>query len=159
MAHKTVILKRGFPYTSTSVPFQRSVQQIMDMLAKYKCHRVALLKDTEGKEEKTTMVFEKMGATYLLEFPITYFEDSKGKRLNMNISGRIVHDRIKAILLMVEVGYLDFAQAMMAFRAIPNANGTMVPLQDAYERCGDALPASGFDLRLALSDGGGHGGR
>jgi len=40
-------------------------------------------------------------------------------------------------------------------RAIPGPDGRAVALQEAYEQCGDRLPACGFDLRLALSDGGG----
>lgn len=154
MAHKIVTLKRGFPYTSTTVPFQKSVGQIMGMLGKYGCTRIGVVTDTIEDFQTTTMVFERAGAAYLIEFPVTYFENSKGRRLNMNISGRIIHDRIKALLVDVEIGYLDFSQAMMAYRAIPGPDGRAVALQDAYDQCGDRLPACGFDLRLALEGGG-----
>ncbi|MFA7121543.1 MAG: hypothetical protein WC277_08665 [Bacilli bacterium] len=154
MAHKVVSLKRGFPYTSTTVPFQTSVGQIMGLLGKYKCARIGVVTEAAGDITTTTLVFERDGATYLVEFPITYYIDSRGKRLNMNISGRIIHDRLKALLIDVEIGYLDFSQAMMGYRALPDGSGKMISLQDAYERCGDQLPACGFDLRLALPGGG-----
>lgn len=151
--HKIVTLKRGFPYTGTTVSFQRSVQQIMDMLTKHKCAKMGVVTETGGDLQTTTMVFEKTGAAYIVEFPVIYYVDSKGRRLNMNISGRIVHDRIKAILVDVEIGYLEFSQAMMGYRALPDGSGGMMSLQDAYEMCRDRLPACGFDLRLALPEG------
>ncbi len=152
MAHKIVTLRRGFPYTTTRVHFQHSVQQIRAMLERFKCTRIGVLDNLDGDIPTTTLVFEKGGAAFLIEFPVTYYADSRGKRLNMNISGRIIHDRIKSILVDVEIGYLEFSQAMMAYRAIPAPDGRTVTLQEAYEQCGDRLPLCGFDIRLALPE-------
>lgn len=154
MSHKIVVLKRGFPYSHTIVPFQRSVQQIMGLLERYRCTRIGVMTETIGEIQTTTMIFEKAGAAYRIEFPVTYLESAKKKSLNMNISGRIIHDRIKAILVDVEIGYLEFSQAMMQYRAIPGPDGKAISLQEAYDLCGDRLPVCGFDLRLALQDGG-----
>jgi len=152
MAHKIITLKRGFPYVGTTVPFQTSIGQIMGMLGKHKCARIGVVTEAAGDITTTTIVFERAGASYLVEFPVTYYQDSKGRRLNMNISGRIIHDRIKALLIDVEINYLEFSQAMMAYRAIPGPEGRPITLQDAYEACGDQLPACGFDLRLAMPE-------
>ncbi len=149
MTHKVVILKPEFNYTGTEVPFDRSLEQVMGMLRKFKCERIIELTEPvkdDPELELKTIGFQKAGLSYIIEFPVTYVQKRDGKKLNMKISGRIIHDRIKAMLIDVEIGYLDFSQAMMPYIAIPDETGRPVSLQDHVEGQKKHLQQGMFDL-------------
>ncbi len=149
--HKILKLRSGtLPYTHQgSPPFDRSIGQIKDLLAKFKCERLQIAEDRRGEEPLITLWFDRLGQVYKLEFPITYL----GSKLDMRVSGRIMYHHIKALLVAAEIEYLDFSQVMMGFRALPDGKGGAITIQDAYEAVGDRLPAAGFDVRLMLPEG------
>lgn len=118
------------PYVETEVAFSRSISEIKELLHKFNCDTVIeyqskgdLAARARGEGDLHTLGFEKDGLKYLVEFPITYVENSKGKRLNMSISGRIIYNRIKAQLIDVEIGYLSFHEAMISNLALPTPHG------------------------------------
>jgi hypothetical protein len=114
------------PYASTTVGFNRSVGEIKDLLKRFKCTTIADFQQ-RGPDNLTlnTLGFEKDGLRYLIEFPIVYVENSQGKRLNMDVSGRIVFNRVKALLVDAEIEYLSFHEAMLPYLALPTPHGTM----------------------------------
>lgn len=134
MSHQIVRLKSKFPYYDTNVPFERSVSQIKDLLVKFGCSRIGEMSDHRGGSPLHTLMFEKDGVPFIIEFPIIYtVSKQRGDKLNMNISGRIAYYKIKTLLIDVEIGILSFSQAMCPFLALPGKEGRSQPLYDYLE--------------------------
>ena len=114
------------PYANTSVGFNRSIGEIKDLLQRFKCEKIIDFQERGPDNlQLNTLGFEKDGLRYLIEFPIVYVENSQGKRLNMDVSGRIIFNRVKALLVDAEIEYLSFHEAMLPYLALPTPNGTM----------------------------------
>ena len=125
MNNNIVVLKPGMNYVGTDVSFEKSREQIKKMLKKFGCNKIGDFEDTSTG--LTKLIFEKDSVSFIIEFPITYVEkgrkNNKTKDLDMKISGRIIHDRIKSLLIAIEINYLSFTQAMMPFIALQSADG------------------------------------
>ncbi len=155
MSHRIVKISPGANYTGTTVSFDRSLLQIQAMLEKHKCSRIAIQKDMRGEIPTVTLLFEKAGLPYIIEFPIIYEKRKRdADKLRMDISGRIIHDRIKAMLIEVELNILDFSQGMMAFIAIPDKAGRPQALQDYVMDNRNQLSQGTFDITYRLPPGG-----
>ena len=154
MSHKIAKIAPGANYTGTKVNFDRSVLQIQGMLERHKCSRIAIQKDMRGEIPATTLLFEKAGLPYIIEFPIIYeCRKRDADKLRMDISGRIIHDRIKALLIEVELNILDFSQGMMAFIAIPDKTGRPQSLQEYILNNKGQISAGTFDITYQLPEG------
>lgn len=160
MSHKVAIVKPGSPYYDTDVSFDRSLMQIQAMLEKHKCSRIALQKDMRGDIPTTTLLFEKNGLPFIIEFPVIYTEKSTGnqhspkvKKLKQEISGRVIHDRIKALLIDVEIGVQDFEQALLQFLLVRGKDGRPQMLQDFVLERKDQLAQGTFDIVYQLPGG------
>ncbi len=142
-----VVLKPGMNYVSTKVSFENSKNQIKQMLKKFGCDKIADFEDTSTGLSK--IIFEKDNVPFIVEFPITYVERgrkySKTKDLDMRISGRIIHDRIKSLLIAIEINYLNFTQAMMPFIALQSVDG-MKPMETIVLEQHDALANGKFEF-------------
>lgn len=151
MTVKIVTLKnKEFSYTGTTVPFSRSKDQIKEMLIKRGCEQIYEAMDVKDPEKPYyAIAFEHRGIKYRLDFPVTYVKMASGSRLNMNVSGWIMHDRIKALLISVDIDYLSFSQAMMPFLLMPGEEG-LTTLENAIESNQLALESQRFDLRHCL---------
>lgn len=151
MAHKIVVLKSTAHYMGTSVNFDRSLLQIQALLEKHECGRIATQKDTRGEYPLITMLFEKDRIPYMIEFPVIFEENKRGpKELRMDVSARVIHDRIKALLIEQEMNLMDFSQAMMQFLALPDGHGGMSMMQDMVLEQHERLSAGTFDIKYAL---------
>jgi len=144
------------PYAKTETPFDRSVADIKGLLRKFKCDKIVDFSQTAtlenvGKVDLTTIGFEKDGLQYRIDFPITFTENSQEKRLNMDVSGRIIYNRIKAQLTDLEIGYLTFHEAMFANLAIPSPEGTRTILEVVQDQL-PAIKRGSFSL-LQLMEG------
>ena len=130
MTHKVAYLKSSrHIYKGTEVPLERTVNQIEKMLQEAGCSRIATQKDYRGEIPLLTVAFEKDTLPFIIEFPVIYEKmQHKPDKLRMDISGRIIHDRIKALLIEVEIGVSPFSAAMMQFRALPDPK-TGKPIQ------------------------------
>ena len=121
---------KSLPYTDTEMSIEESIAKIKVLLKRFGCQTI-IDYQKEGIDPKhgvlsyNTIGFEKDGLKYMIEFPITFVEHSLGKRLNMGISGRIVYNRIKALLVDAEIEYLTFHEAMLPYLALPTPHGTM----------------------------------
>ena len=142
---KKITLELGskFPYIDTDVPFERSVDEILKLLKKFKCEEIL----TYQNGEKFTIAFRKGGWPYLIEFPLTYI---KGKQrpveLNMRISGRIVYNRVKSVLIDASIDDdAEFMHAMLRYLAIPTHTG-MVLLADIVGAQKDKLLKGQIEL-------------
>ena len=154
MSHKIVKIAPGANYTGTTVNFDKSILQIQAMLEKHKCSRIAIQKDMRGELPTITLLFEKAGLPYIIEFPIIYERRKRdADKLRMDISGRIIHDRIKALLIEVELNILDFSQGMMAFLAIPDKTGRPQSLQEYILDNKGQITAGTFDITYQLPEG------
>lgn len=133
--HKTVTLRkrnkkeRGASYVETDVPFSRSLTEIKELLARYGCDKILEGTNRRGDVTEYSLAFECHGTKFLIEFPITYLTGNPPK-LNMNVSGRIVYNKVKALLVDVEINYLDFAQAMVPFMLLPMPGGPATTVTD-----------------------------
>lgn len=164
MTHRIAVLKSDYHYTSTEVPFDKSVAGIMALLRQHKCERIGLMYETVNDVEAATLVFQKAGLPYRIDFPLTYVEKHKVesghrstnqhapivKELRMQISGRIIHDRVKALLIDAEIGVLDFSQAMIQFLLVPGLGGRPEPLSDYVLEHRDQLSKGTFNITYQL---------
>lgn len=135
---KRIFLKPDapLPYTKTQIPFDRSILDIKALLKKFGADEIIVYEN--GKEE-VKIAFRKGGVPYIIEIPVIYIEGPKTPaRLSMDISGRIVYNRIKTILLDVELGTLSFMQAMLRNVALPSPQG-LIPLGDIVEAQQDKI--------------------
>lgn len=105
-------------YTETAVPFERSMSEIQKMLKQAGCTRIGNQEDMRGNTPSFTIIFEKDAVPFMIEFPLIYERKNREEILNMNLSGRIIRDRIKALLIEVEIGASTFPSAMTQFMAI-----------------------------------------
>ncbi len=123
MTHRIAYLKPGrHIYTKTgkeAVSLERTIAEIKTMLLQNGCTRIATQDDMRGKVPLHTVMFEKEGLPYMIEFPVLYERHQHGPdKLIMEVSGRIIRDRIKALLIEVEIGMSPFTAAMVQFLAI-----------------------------------------
>ena len=135
---KKIFLKPDapLPYTKTQIPFDRSILDIKALLKKFGADEIIVY---ENGQEENKIAFRKGGVPYIIDFPVIYIEGPKTPaRLSMDISGRVVYNRIKTILLDVELGTLSFMQAMLRNVALPSPQG-MIPLGDIIEAQQDKI--------------------
>jgi len=157
LTHKIVTLRkrgakeRGAAYVETDTPFSRSVQQIKELLDRYGCERILEYSNKCGDVTEYSLAFECRGAKFLIEFPITYLKGNPPK-LNMNVSGRIIFNKVKALLVDVDIEYLDFTQAMIPFLLLPTSSGRPVTATDLLTL--ENMDEKARQLRFLLGDGG-----
>ena len=158
MTHKIVTLRkrtsheRGAAYVETDMPFSRSVTQIKELLDRYGCERILEYSNKCRDITEHSLAFECRGSKFLIEFPITYLQ-GKPPKLNMNVSGRIVYNKVKTLLVDVDIEYLDFSQAMVPFMLLPTASGRPTTATDILT-LGTAEERA-KQVRFLLGDGGG----
>lgn len=155
MTHRIAFLKPGrHIYTRTDVPIEKSMAEIRKMLQDAGCSRIGTQDDMRGKIPLYTLIFEKDGIPFMIEFPIIY-ERVRGRadNLRMDLSGRIIRDRIKALLIEVEIGVSPFPAAMAQFTAIADrSTGAPVQMENYLLDHQKEIPAG----TLFLSAGGSH---
>ena len=146
---KDVTLPKGYHYTGTVVEFTRSIEQIKQMLMKHGCAQIGEMRTIDNQGIPCiVLVFKNHDTPFAIEFPITYVRTKSGKKeLNMNISGRIIHDRVKSLLVEVDIGYLDFTQAMMPYLIVSTQTGQMA-LEDAVRLNEDSFKRGSFSMKL-----------
>lgn len=136
MTHKAIeiVRKEGkIPYLDTEVSFDKSFGEIQNLLRKFGCDDVFTRQQASNilKLKIPCTIFSigfvYKGSKFLIEFPVTVVvQGRKGmeeKKLNMNVSGRIVLNKVKALLVDVEIGYLGFEQAMLPYQLIATNDG------------------------------------
>ncbi len=143
---KKITLELGskFPYIDTDVAFERSTEEIIKLLKKFKCEEILTYQN--GDEFK--IAFRKGGWPYLIEFPLTYVKGKQRQRppeLNMRISGRIVFNRIKSVLVDVTLDEAEFMQAMFRYVALP-IQGGLVLLTDVVAAQKDKIIKGQIEL-------------
>jgi hypothetical protein len=131
---KLVKVKKGFPYFGTKVPLDRTISQIKEMLRKFGSDKIAEMDDTNSGAH--VIAFTNRGKSYLISFPETVIEKGYHKKVERrpDIGARIIHDRIKAMLVSVELEFLVFEQAMLPYLLVRGADGSPTTLE---ERAGE----------------------
>jgi hypothetical protein len=161
MTHKIVTVdirgKKHFPYLDEHVNFQNSLSQIQLLLQRYGSTQIATAQKQEtdakhGTFTKYSLAFIVRGEKFLIEFPVIYIRNSRETKLRMDISGRVVFHKLKALLIGVEIDWLNFQEAMMPFRVIALPDGKQIPLVDYVTQHGAELSAGTADL-LSLPGG------
>jgi hypothetical protein len=159
--HKIVTVdirgKKHFPYLEEHVGFTNTLSQIQTLLQRYGCTQIATAQKQEtdakhGTFMKHSLAFIVRGERFLIEFPVIYIRNSRGTTLRMDISGRVIFHKLKSLLIDVEIGYLDFMEAMVPFRVICLPSGQQVPLVDYLTQHSAELAAGTADL-LSLPGG------
>ena len=143
MTHKVITIWTGrgpdnkgkmhkhFPYADSTTPVHQSIAEIKTLLSRFKCERMIDFSDS-GRDGIAlhTIGFEKEGHRFLIEFPIVYTENSTDKKLNMSISGRIVLNRVKALLVDAEIEAMSFQEAMLPYLLLPTSSGRPMTVSD-----------------------------
>lgn len=157
-----IYLKSDAPYMGTNVPYDRTIGQIMAMLQKHGCDAVAWKQEQgtivlHGKENKLTIVtlaFQHASHSFMIILPVI-LQAVKGQpdRLRNDVSARIIHDWVKAQLVMVELGLLNMEQALMQHMALPGPNGP-ITMSDYVGDHLDELKAGQFAIPMLPPAGG-----
>lgn len=126
---------KSFPYVGTGVGLNQSIGLIKDLLERFDCEKIVDFSEKCKDQPHSSRVigFEKDGLRYLVEFPIVYVENRAGKNLNMDVSGRIVYNRVKALLVDAEIEYLSFHEAMIPYLALPTPDGGVVSVMELVQ--------------------------
>jgi len=146
MVHKVVeiIKKEGkMPYTETTVPFDKSFGEVQQLLRKFGCEEVftrsQLSSIPKMKVSSCTIHsigFIHKGSKFLLEFPVTVVVQGRhgeDKKVNMDISGRIVLNKVKSLLVDVEINYLSFEQAMLPYQLVAARDGRAITVMEMVD--------------------------
>ena len=151
MTHRIAYLKPGrHIYKETEVPLDRSMTEIKKILQQAGCSRIGTQEDNRGQIPLYTLIFEKDSIPFMIEFPIIYEKMASGNRLNMDLAGRIIRDRIKALLIEVEIGASPFTAAMAQFIAIADPQtGRPASMENYVMEHPKAIPAGTLFLEEA----------
>jgi hypothetical protein len=143
MTHRIAYLKPNRTiYKETEVPIDRTMAEIKLMLVRNGCSRIGIQDDMRGEIPLYTLIFEKDNLPYMIEFPVVYERRASGNRLNTNLSGRIIRDRIKVLLMEVEIGMSPFTAAMAQFVAIADrSTGKPTPMENYIAEHSEEIPA------------------
>ncbi len=154
-----VYMKSDAPYMGTSVPYDRTIGQIMAMLQKHGCNAVAWKQETgtivlHGKQNNipiVTLAFQHGGHNFMIILPVI-LQAVKGQpdRLRSDVAARIIHDWVKAQLVMVDLGLLNMSQALMQHLALPGPTGP-ITMSDYVGDHQEQLKAGKFDLAMLPS--------
>jgi hypothetical protein len=153
--------KSVLPYLNTTVSFEKSFGEIQALLMKFGCSDL-ITRQTPSKVPGTTLSctlytvgFVHHGNHFLVEFPVVIvpFGKKQEKEVRMGVSGRIILNKIKSLLVDVEMEFLSFEQAMMPYQLIAGENGQPVTIQDYVDDHRGMMQTSGVKL-FVLGDGG-----
>jgi hypothetical protein len=168
MAHRIVYLKGDFPYKGASTPFDASMKELKRLLAKFGCTKVAEMTDYAEGLELTSIGFMFHGIPYRIDIPVIHVNrrDASNrivKRQDNRIAGRVVLAHVKALLVDVDLGLMDFGQAMVGHLALSAGEGQPVSLYDiaGHESFAEWLSRSFRESEFAgplLTAGDGQGG-
>lgn len=130
--------KSILPYLNTTVTFEKSFGEIQGLLMRFGCSDLitrqtpSVVPGTKLNCTQYMIGFVQKGNHFLIEFPILIVPVGRNneKQVRMNVSGRIMLNKIKALLVDVEMEFLSFEQAMMPFQLIAGRNGSPVTIQD-----------------------------
>ena len=130
--------KSILPYLNTTVTFEKSFGEIQRLLMKFGCSDLvtrqtpSIVPGTKISCTRYMIGFVQKGNHFLIEFPIFIvpFGRDHHKEVRMNVSGRIMLNKVKTLLVDVEMEFLSFEQAMMPYQLIADRNGQPVTIQD-----------------------------
>lgn len=139
------------PYLNTTVSFEKSFGEIQGLLMKFGCSDLITRQTPSmvpGSKLPCTQYmigFIQKGNHFLIEFPIFIVPIGRNheKEVRMNISGRIMLNKIKALLVGVEIEFLSFEQAMMPFQLIAGRDGKSVTILDFVDENRTAIATGG----------------
>jgi hypothetical protein len=142
MTHKFITItpknKQILPYLNTTVDFSDSFGKIQGLLMKFGCSDL-ITRQTPSVVPGTnlscilyTIGFVHKGYHFLIEFPVLIVPVGRNsvKEVKMNPSGRIMLNKIKSLLVDVEIDFLSFEQAMLPFQLISGNDGNPITIQD-----------------------------
>ena len=152
--------KSVLPYLNTTVPFERTFGEIQGLLMKFGCSDLITRQTPSivpGTKMSCTLYmigFVQKGNHFLIEFPIVIVPVGKQqtKEIRMAVSGRIMLNKIKALLVDVEMDFMSFEQAMMPFQLIAGRDGQPTTIQDFVDDHRAELQTGGGNL-FRLGDG------
>lgn len=132
---KSIVLKSTdkFPYRTTEVSIERSIAETKTLLMKFGCEQMAELTETTDEGHLVSrLMFIHRGTPFIIDFPLVYVQSmsTKKKVQRQDIAGRIVFNRIKALLIDAEIGFLSFEEALASHRALKSPEGNWTSIQD-----------------------------
>jgi hypothetical protein len=165
MTHKVIeiIRKQGkMPYLDTTVDFNKSFGEVQALLRKFGCEDIMTRSQVSSVPKLKihcdlhTIAFVHKGTKFLIEFPVVIVTQGRfgdERKLNMNVSGRIIFNKVKAMLVDVEIEYLTFSQAMMPFRIVAAQDGRPITMQEFVDENQTRLADPGGMERLLIGSG------
>lgn len=146
MFHKVIHLKRvnEIRYGTTNISYEQTFGQIMALLRKHGCTKIATMEDEQTGEAQ--IAFELSESAYVVTIPKVYVN----KILNRKIGIRIVFRFFETLLEMVKQRAIDIDFLMLGSRLVDTPRGRMT-----LKEAADSLPAASiFKDMVALPEGG-----
>lgn len=138
---KIVEVQEGFPYWETERKFSDSLIDTRALLERFGCDRIVTdeqkVKIPPKGEDVTVyrLMFQVHNLPYVIEYPVTFRKfKRKPRKLDMRLSGRIIFNLVKSLLVNAQIDYLSFEQAMVMFTALPGPKGEAEPLMEVVHR-------------------------
>lgn len=150
------------PYLDTEVAFDKSFAEVQALLRKFGCEDVFTRSQASTIPKMKipctlfSIGFIHKGTKFLIEFPVTVIVQGRNdadRKLNMNVSGRIVLNKVKALLVDVEIEYLTFEQAMLPFQLVAARDGRTVTVAQFVDENRDKMLNVGAMECLLLGGG------
>ena len=113
-------------YGRTEISYNRTYTEIMDLLKKHGCDRIAFMEDA-GQQ---IIVFEYEGHTYRLGIPRVYINNVYNDRIGI----RLIRHYLKPLLELVKIRVIDFGDALLGSRLLSLPEGGSITYGEALEQ-------------------------
>ena len=136
--------KEDIRYGSTKIPFGQTFTEIMVLLRKHGCNKIATIED-DGKNK---IIFEYQEYPYLITVPSVYVKSIYNDKIRI----RIVKYYLETILELTKQRVMDFDFVMLGSRIL-QIEGQSITLKEAVDKLPPAKLFNGFTTDGLLPEG------
>lgn len=140
-------------FGTTQIPYEKTFGQVMALLRKHGCSKIAMASDISEEEEINKIAFELDKKSYVIEVPRVYVKKGKygNYEYNDKIGIRLIYWFLQTMLEMVKQRVIDLDQLMLSARMVRTPYGSMT-LGEAVETIPSAELSDMFSDREALPE-------
>jgi hypothetical protein len=140
-------------FGTTQIPYDKTFGQVMALLRKHGCTKIAMASDISEDEEINKIAFELNEKSYMIDVPRVFVKKGKYGNYEYNdmIGIRLVYWFLQTMLELVKQRVIDMDQAMLSARMVRTPYGSMT-LGEAVESIPPAELSDMFSDREALPE-------
>lgn len=121
-------------YGTTQIPYEKSFGEVMGLLKKHGCTKIAMATDIGEDGEINRIAFELDKKSYMIDVPRVFVKKGKygNYEYNDRIGIRLIYYFLQTMLEMVKQRIVDLDQFMLSARIVQTPHGSMT-LGEAVE--------------------------